>query len=250
MIFFLLNSAYCDNPVLSEIYKLTNIYAKYLDQSTLITFLICLSAIFLLFVGRMTKRISLGYIISILIFHYIEKIQYLDFSTLFEPLKSVMEKIRNFLINTSHSYITVLLISLALSLIIVYLIGALRLFLGLAATYLFYTSYLDLFIDINDDYQLYVFYASIVIFFIILYILFDKAVNVVLMLLFSVTGSLLLFVTIEKCLNFNWGLSQIIITVQKDWLRKGISYTTSLFILITVCGIYVQSFFIPSLDKL
>jgi hypothetical protein len=250
MIILLLGPVLCENPILSEIYKLTNIYSEYLDQSTLLNLLLCISACFLLFLGRLTKRLSLGYIISIFVFHYIEKIQYIDLEFFYSPIRSFLEKIRDFLIHTSHSYITVLIVSLAFSLLIVYLIGALRLILGLTATYLFYTTYVDIFVNIHEDYQLYVFYISLVVLFIIIYTLFDKAVNVILIILFSVTGSLLLFVTVERSLNFDWGLNQIIIRIQEDCFRKSLSYTTALYFITTVCGVYVQVFFINSLNHL
>lgn len=240
----------CENPILSEIYKLTNTYSGYLDKNTLLSLIICISACFLLFLGKVTKRLSLGYIISLFIFHYIEKIQYIDLKDFYSPVQSFLEKIRDFLVHTSNSYITVFIVSLALSLIIVYLIGALRLILGLAATYLFYITYVDIFVDIQEGYQLYVFYISLVILFIIIYTVFDKAVNFILILLFTLTGSLILFSTVERCLKFDWGLNQIFIRLHDDWTRKNVSYVTALYSITTMCGLYIQLCFITSINFL
>ncbi|WUR04753.1 uncharacterized protein VNE69_10104 [Vairimorpha necatrix] len=240
---FAIREIYTVKPpaIVSEINELSVNYSTYLDSSFYISTAILISGIYLSLLGIYTVRCSLAFIMSIFIFHYFEQI--LHNGSTIGPLNRLVSGLNHLTKYSEYPYIPIILISLLLSTLTVYLLSGFRLIIGLVATYIFYSTYIESIITINNETQRYVFYASIVIVFCLVYLLFSKALNLIFCLLFSVTGTLIVFMSIEKVFSFDFDLRSIFLVLRNDWEQCNPSFISMTWILSTGLGLCIQVFF-------
>lgn len=248
---FLLEFVKLESPILKEIGKIPKDYSQILNNQLWIAFIIFCLSIYLLFLGKLTKRLSLSIVISIALIEYMEELKNLDLKNFEGVFKSLFIKARNFVVYvTQDSIIGIIIVSIVISVLLVYLLSIVRLILGLLATYIFYKTYVDGFVVVKSVYEKYVIYTTIFIAFCLIYIFFAHLITFVFVLLFSCTGGLGFLLTIEKFVPLDLEFYKILNLIKKASTSGRTPIQFFVYATVVVLEIYMQLKFIPSIAYL
>lgn len=234
--------------LISELEKIAEEFEDHLKGSYTQTVIFFTIGTYLLLAGNLTQKLSLTVILSLFIAHYMDLIVNTDTSTW--PLSSIFKYIQDLFKQSNNPYVPILIISLVVALIVTFLLSGFRIIFSLAAVYFFFITYVGSVIRIEDASQKYILYGSIVVLFLMIYLIYAKALNVIFILLFSITGSFIVFLSVEKVFDFDLQLSHIFIALKDDYEATRPSLTSILFFVLTLLGTYIQLVFVSPINHL
>lgn len=248
---FLLKYVKLESPISDGLAEIPTKYSQTLDKELWITFIIFCISLYLLFMGKFTKRLSLAIVISIAFVRYMEQFKSLELKNFEGIFKTIFIRTKNFIVYvTQDSMLGIIIVSLVIAVLFVYLLSIIRLVLGLFATYVFYMTYVDGFVAVKSIYEKYVIYITLFVSFCLIYIFFAHLVTLVFVLLFACTGGLGFLLTLEKFIPMDLQFNKIIDLIQHATTNGKMSIQFFVYLVVVSLGIYLQLTFIPSISYL
>ncbi|EOB13863.1 hypothetical protein NBO_54g0009 [Nosema bombycis CQ1] len=217
-------------------------------------YVICGLGVYLLFFGIATSKISLSLILTYSINYYLDAFAKAYQNVSSSGLKGYFAKNAYYLASAIQDKIEndtflMFLLSSFISCVFIFLAGGATYLMGFIGVYLFYTTYVDYFID--DEYIVKVFFFIIIVLvFMSILMVFKKALKFLLVILFSLTGSIIFLVSAEHIFSLKLGINEMVKQMGHNFDLtldpQGVGFVGTLFII----GVVIQMFFVPSLPYL
>ncbi|KAF9762108.1 hypothetical protein NGRA_2214 [Nosema granulosis] len=241
-------------PVLVEISNIMRSLLVRYGSQNIYMYTFCGIGAYLLFLGIMTRKISLSVILTILIAYYAESISNSIATAnpeelgegFFRKVHDICKKISEMIEN---NYVMMLACSFILSSILIALIGTIKYVLAFIAIYLFYNTYVSYFVG-GDKLTQWLFFGATILLLFVVVVLFGKLFQWFLIILYSFTGTLIFLVTLQYIFQLDIGIVEMVEEMGNNFILEVFPNGALLFCVFCIGGATIQLLFIPSISFL